>query len=273
MQALVGAAGAVGAAGHGDVARPVGAPDRHARVLQAVEQHDVRVVVHVARTDADQHRPRRHGGEERGQAVAAAVMRHLQHVGAQRDARREQLRLRGDLDVPAEQHRPRGRDRTEHDRTVVDLRAVVRVDVLRRALRPDHVQGERGPRQPGADRDLHDRRAGDRRQPAHPRQRRPGLVDRADGDRPHRPSPQRSGETADVVGVQVADHHERQGRDAEPTQAGVDGAVVGSGVVQHRASLLTRGQDQRVTLPDVSGDHRPTGRRPARPHDPRRHED
>jgi hypothetical protein len=231
------------------------------------------VVVHVARTDADQHRPGGHGGEERGRAVAAAVVGHLEHVGVQRNAGREQLRLRGDLDVPAEQHRAGCRHRAEYDRAVVDLRPVVRVDLLGRVLRPEHLQGERGPREPGAERNLHDRDADDGRLPSDARQRRPGVVDRTDDDRPHRSSAQCTGQATDVVGVQVADHHERQGRDAEPAQAVVDRAVVGPGVDQHRPALLARGQDQCVALPDVAGDHHPSRRRPARAHDPRRHED
>jgi hypothetical protein len=98
--------------------------------------------------------------------------------------------LRGDLDVSGQQHGAgRGR-RPQHRRGVVDLRAVVRVDVLRRVLRTDHVQGERGPHEPGAGLH-HDHSRPDRRSlTRYPVECPPRLPDRADRDGADRPAAQ-----------------------------------------------------------------------------------
>ena len=57
-------AGAAGFARHRDVAGEVRPPHGGAVALQVSEQARVRVPVVVARTDADQHRPRPDGSEE-----------------------------------------------------------------------------------------------------------------------------------------------------------------------------------------------------------------
>jgi hypothetical protein len=60
------------------------------------------VPVAVAGADTDQYRSRAHRGEERVEAVAGAVVRHLQHVRGQVDAGGEQVGLGGELDVAGE---------------------------------------------------------------------------------------------------------------------------------------------------------------------------
>jgi hypothetical protein len=195
------------------------------------------------------------------------VVRHLQDVRVQRHPRGEQLRLGGDLDVPAEQHRSGGRRRPDDDRAVVHLRAVVRIDVFGGMLWREHLQRQPGPDQPDAGVDLDDLRARRRGLPAHPLQRPHRLVDRTDGHRPHRPAPQRTGETAHVVGVQVADHDHRDGVNAQPVQACVDRPVVGARVDEHRTPRLTRREDQRVALADVARHDHPARRRPPGPDD------
>ena len=173
------------AAGHGDVARAVRPPHGRTRALQPPEHCRVRMVVVVPRTHADQHGPRRDGGEELRRAVAAAVVRHLQDVRMQRHARGEQLCLGGHLDVPGEQHGADRRRRAEHRRAVVDLRAVVRVDVVGRMLRAEHVQGEGGPHEPDPGSHLHDPHA--RRRPTAAGSGRAPTVARGRG----RPPPRR----------------------------------------------------------------------------------
>jgi hypothetical protein len=55
---------ATGVGGHRDVAGQVRPPDGCPGALQLAEQTGVGMVVVVARAHADQHRPRRDGGEE-----------------------------------------------------------------------------------------------------------------------------------------------------------------------------------------------------------------
>ena len=75
-----------------------------------------------------------------------------------------------------------------------------------------------------------------------------------------------------MVRVQVADHHQRERRHAEPVQAGIDGAVARAGVDEHRSTGLPGRENERVTLTDVAGHHDPPARWPARPHHPRGHQ-
>jgi hypothetical protein len=194
------------------------------------------------------------------------VVGHLQDVGVQRHARRQQLRLGGDLDIPGQKHGAGPGGRAEHRRAVVDLRAVVRVDVLGRMLRAQHVQREGRPHEPGARPHLDQPRAGRGRLPPHPLEGPTWLTDGTDGDRADRSAAQRPGEPADMVRVQVADQHHRQRRHPEPVQAGVHRPVVGSGVDEHRPPRLPDCQDQRVALTDVARHHGPVRRGPARTH-------
>ena len=184
----------------------------------------------------------------------------------QRHARRQQLRLGGDLDVTGQEHGAGSGGRANHRRTVVDLRAVVRVDVLGRMLRAQHVQRERRPHEPGAR--LHLDHPGARRGglPPHPLECPPWLTDGTDGDRTDRPAAQCPGEPADMVRVQMADQHHRQRRHPEPVQAGVHRPVVGPGIDEHRPPRLPDRQDQRVALTDVARHHGPVRRGPARAH-------
>jgi hypothetical protein len=226
----------------------------------------------VARADADQHHARRDGGEELRRRVPAAVVRHLEHVRPQRRVRGQQLRLRRDLDVAGQQHGAGRRRRAHHHRGVVDLGAVVRVDVLGRVVRTEHVQGESGPHEPGAGSHRDHPRTGRAGLTRDPVERPPRLPHRPDGDRADRPVAQRSRKTADVVGVQVADQDDRECGDAEPIEAGVDRPVDRPGVDQHGPPPLTGREHHRVALPDVARHHRPLRRRPAGAQHPGRHQ-
>ncbi len=97
-------------------------------------------------------------------------------------------------------------------------------------------------------------------------------MDRPDGDPTDRPTAQRPGEAADVVGMQVAEQHEGDPAHAEPGEAGVDGPVRRAGVDQHHPARPRRGQDDGVALPDVARHDHPAGRRPARRDEPGRDE-
>jgi hypothetical protein len=116
-------------------------------------------------------------------------MRHLQHVRVQRHPGGEQLGLCSHLHVAAEQHGPRGGRRPDDHRAVVDLRAVVRIDVLGGMRGPEYVQRQPGPHHPDAGADLHDLGARRRGLPPHPFQGPHRLVDRTDGHRADRPTP------------------------------------------------------------------------------------
>jgi hypothetical protein len=75
-----------------------------------------------------------------------------------------------------------------------------------------------------------------------------------------------------VVGVQVTDQDQRQGRDAQPVQAGVDRPVLRTRVDEHRTPRLPRRKDQRIALAHVARDDHPAWRRPSGPDDPRRNQ-
>ena len=186
----------------------------------------------------------------------------------QRHARGEQLCLGGHLDVPGEQHGADRRRRAEHRRAVVDLRAVVRVDVVGRVLRAEHVQGEGGPHEPDPGSHLHDPHARHGRLPPNPVERPPWLVDGADRHRTDRSATQRPGEAAHMVRMQVADQHHRQCRHPEPVQAGVHGPVIRPGVDEHRTSRPAGREHQCVTLPDIARHDGPAGWRPPRAQHP-----
>ena len=186
----------------------------------------------------------------------------------QRHARGEQLCLGGHLDIPGEQHGADRRRRAEHRRAVVDLRAVVRVDVVGRVLRAEHVQGEGGPHEPDPGSHLHDPHARHGRLPPNPVERPPWLVDGADRHRTDRSATQRPGEAAHMVRMQVADQHHRQCRHPEPVQAGVHGPVIRPGVDEHRTSRPAGREHQCVTLPDIARHDGPAGWRPPRAQHP-----
>jgi hypothetical protein len=106
------------------------------------------MAVIVVEAHADDRQPSVHGGQEGGVGVGRAVVRHLQHVGAQIGAGVEQRLLRLDLGV-AGQHDPYPvDDRTEHERGVVRVGPGA-VEGRRRA---EHVQVHRTDVEVGADR-------------------------------------------------------------------------------------------------------------------------
>src|SRR5262249_47747469 len=79
--------------------------------------------------------------------VPAAVMRQLEHIGPKVGARGEQACLRERLDVAGEQDGAAPGARPEHQRCVVHVRAVLRIDVARRLPRPQYLQDPPWPAQ------------------------------------------------------------------------------------------------------------------------------
>ena len=68
---------------HRDVTVVVGAQQRHTEPGHLVQQHRRRVPVVVVQPDADHREPGLHRGQEVRVGVGRAVVRHLEHVGAQ----------------------------------------------------------------------------------------------------------------------------------------------------------------------------------------------
>lgn len=128
----------------------------------------------------------------------------------------------------------------------------------------EYVEHQTGPFQALVDGQGDQRRAGVGSRTGHGGEGAVRFADRADRHPAGRAAAQCPVEAADVVGVQVAEHHEGEAGDPESVEAGVDGAGVGAGVDQHRATGVTGGQHDRVALADVAGDRGPPGRRPAR---------
>ncbi|GAA4676370.1 hypothetical protein GCM10023215_05760 [Pseudonocardia yuanmonensis] len=200
-------------------------------------------------------------------------MRHLEHLGPQVRAAVEEVGLGVELHVPGQQDATGGRGRAEHHGRVVHGGAVLAVDVLRCAVRGQDVECQGGPRQAPARRHLQHRRSGLRGLLRDPTQGAGRLVRRSQCHPTGRPAPQRAREPAHVVGVQVGHDHQRQRVDPEATQAGVRRTVVRARVDEDRLPGHARGEDQRVALSDVAGDHDPVGGRPAGADHAGRHQD
>src|SRR4051812_4957261 len=99
-----GDAPAPGVADDGDVAVPVGALDAHAVLAEQPQRVRGGMAVVVVGTDRDQRHSGAGGGEEVGVDVGAAVVRHLEDVGAQVDPAVEDPLLRLGAEVSGEQH-------------------------------------------------------------------------------------------------------------------------------------------------------------------------
>ena len=235
--------------GDGDVAFPVGAVHLHAVLPEPAERLGRGVAVGVVGADGDQGDPRLARRQEVWVGVGAPVVRHLEHVGPQVHPGAEDARLGLGAQVAGEQHRhPVGGGPYDH-------RQVVRRRGRRRPCRVgrQHLQREPadGPPIPGHERGALGAGIADEAvQPTDPviggRQGRCGHD-------PHLPAVQRPGQAPGVIGVEVREQDHRQGVDAEPGQAPVDGRDVGAGVHQH-AGAGTRRQDEGVPRPDVAGD-------------------
>lgn len=76
------------------------------------------------------------------------------------------------------------------------------------------------------------------------------IVDGRGLDRRDLPAGEQAGEAADVVFVEMSQHHERQVRDVEALQARVFQPRIGTGV-DRDGGRLARAQQEPITLPDV----------------------
>ena len=190
-------------------------------------------------------------------------MGHLEHLRPQVRAAVQEVGLGVELHVAGQQDAAGRCGRAEHHGRVVHGGAVLAVDVLRRAVRGQDVEREGRPGEAPTRGQLEDGRADLRGLLRDPTQGPGRLVRRSQRDPACRPTAQRARETAHVIGVQVRDHHERQRVDAEPAQTGVRGAVVGTDVDEDRLTRNAGGEDERVALTDVAGDHHPVRGWPA----------
>ena len=162
--------------------------------------------VGVVRAHRDQRDPGAAGREEVRIGVAAAVVRHLEHVGPQVDPGGDHRASASGPQVAGEQDpQPVDRDPDDHRQ------------VVRRGPRGARSGAGRAPRRDVPDRapvaghqDAASRRHGARAR----RTRRPGRRPATGAGRHHPdvPAGQRSGQTADVVGVQVGQQDQRQRR-------------------------------------------------------------
>jgi hypothetical protein len=114
---------------HRDVALLVGARVRHAQPFQFGDQHRRRVAVVVAGPDRDQRQPGLAGLQEARVGIGAAVVGHLEDVGAQVGAAGEQVVLGLDLGVARQQDPHAGHGGPQHHRGVVRVRAGTGEDV------------------------------------------------------------------------------------------------------------------------------------------------
>ena len=242
----------------GEVALAVGPVDPHPVARQPGERGGRGVPVRVVGAHRDQCHARARCGEELGIGVGAAVVRHLEHVGAQVGPGGHQACLGLRAEVAGEQD-PQSPDRDPHDHGQVVGRGsggrpawVGRQHLDRRVADPAPVPGQE-------DRTLAARPRHERFEGTHPLV---GRRERRRRDLADVPAGERSGQPTDVVGVQVRHEDQRQHVDPQPVQAPVDGADLRAGVHQD-ALARTGGQHERVALPDVAGDRDRVGRRPA----------
>ena len=195
---------------------------------------------------ADRHdRPaRRDAGDElRRRGGAAAVMRHEQHVAAQRARTSEHRRLAAALDVAGEEHRVLPRPDAQHAAQIVALRH-------RRARRMQELEAHAVPC-PAVARLAASRSGRQRIERMRARQRR--------GERRDLESLEHRGSAADVVAILVAEHHEIEVRHALAAQRRHDdaraavrfGAVRRTRVVEH--AMVRRAHEHREALADVEG--------------------
>jgi hypothetical protein len=199
------------------------------------------------------------------------VVRHLEHVGPQVDPAGDDARLGRAAQVAGEQDTDPALGHPDDQRQVVGRhggRGGLR-------WRGEHLDRRR-PHRPPVARDEDDPLG--TRAPRRGLQAAGPVLGRREGARGHHadlPAGQRPGQAPGVVGVEVGEQHQGQGVDAEPVQAAVDRADVGTRVDQH--ALTRRGRhDQRIALADVARDEDGLLGRPAAgdlPQGPAQHHD
>ena len=204
------------------------------------------------------HRDRRPGGgEELRIGVAAAVVGHLQHVGPQVRAVAHQPGLGLGTEIAGQQQPEPADGHPDDEGQVVGLGG--RGGPPRR--RGENFQRRSTDHAPVAGHQ-HDvpgsgvpDDAVERRGPVVGRRKRAG------GHHADRPPGERSGETADVVGIEVGEEDQRQLVDPQPVEAPVHRTDVGAGVDEHATAPSER-QHQTVALPHVADHQRRSGGRP-----------
>jgi hypothetical protein len=245
----------------------VGAQHPGTGLLEPVQDGRVRVPVRVVGADRHDRHPRIDRVQELRQLVRRAVVRHLEHVRLQplRTDLSQQRLLQLHLRVTGEQHSDSAQHRKQHDGVVV------RVGSGADQLVAGAEHGER---------ELPDQIAGaglGRPHRGAPRGRGGGdelvtvlRLGQAGGE--HRSDPAAAEHTFDpghVVGVEVADHQQRDRPDPQVTQAAVGGGRVRPGIHHHRGPAGHR-QHQQVALPDRARHHHRVRRWPAAGHCPHR---
>jgi hypothetical protein len=184
----------------------VRAPHLGAELLQDLEHVGVGMTVAVVRADADHRDGSTCRAEERGIGGRRAVVWDREQVDVELRRRAEQVGLRRPLRVAGEQHPAAAGGRTQHERGLVQLAALVPVGAPWR--RTEHLERQRADRDPIARGDVahrhvslggHRQQLGDLGQLGR---------DRAVPDRAHVESPQHRRGAADVVEMTVADHQQ-----------------------------------------------------------------
>jgi hypothetical protein len=248
----------VGGTGDGEVALAVGAVQLHAGPREDAHRRGRGMPVGVVGTDRDQSDPRPGCREEARIGVGAAVVRHLEHVGAQVDPVPDQPRLHLRAQIAGEQHaHPALGDPDDHREVVGGGRPrgpprVGRQDLDRGRSHAPAGTGDQG--RPGA--------AVSTDQGVESRAAVVGGRERRRRHHPRLPPGQRAGQAGRVVGVQVREQYEWQRVDAEPVEAAVDRADVGPGVDEDPAAAAD-GQHEGVPLPHVARDDDGVRRWPA----------
>jgi hypothetical protein len=229
---------------------PVGPQHRHALRGQEPDQAGIRMPIRVLGADADQRDPGVDGADQCLVLIGRPVVSDLYHVGPKtRDANIAQQRpLLLYLGVTEKQDGDATHPGHQDQAVVVRVAAAARdgpggtedgeIQLCLLESPPwtdlQHRHGGATSRRP--DLGLAGRRLAERRY--------------HDGTDP--PPTQDAGETVDMVGVEVAQHHQRHLGDAQSVKAGVHRDRVGPGVDDH-GSRCTQGQDDRVPLADIAG--------------------
>lgn len=190
--------------------------------------------------------------------VVAPVVRHLQDVGPQIGAPAPEPGLRLGTQVAGEQDRQAADLGAHHHRQIVGGCAAGRLA----RIRGEHLQRHLPHGAPVAREQGQPPSSGPVDEGVETGRAVVGRREGAGGDLTHVTTRQGPGEAAYVIGVEVGDQDQRQGRDAEPVQALVDRRDVRSGVDED-AGASPEGQCDGVALTHVAHHGQRLGRRPS----------
>jgi hypothetical protein len=203
------------------------------------------VAVVVVAAGGDEGQPRVRRGDERRILLSRAVVRDLQHIRFQVGAGREDGALRFGLQVAGEQD-PETVELDHHrDAGVVLRRAFIRGRRRRRTRRGQRRHLGRPQRRPAqlpndallAERCYADRDPVLRREIKHPVVLGPRREVRRHLDLVHPPIVEHAGQPADVIGMEMAQHDDRDVLDAKVLQAPIHRGRIRPGVDDNRRTV------------------------------------